>query len=236
MLNSLGQRLAAVGSGFADTFLRDNRVIPPVLALLALLVFAWIVAGIFVGGPEKDQALNEANLAQSENPAEAQEPLAPEVENRNVESFAAYESKDPFRQLIAPPQEMTTATTPPTTTGDAAPQNGATTATTPPTTVGGATGQNGATTPPLATGPTEDGGGSTDSDGDGLSDQRESALGQDPLNPDTDGDGILDGDDISGGGGQGDDFAGGGTGTGEDRGAGRGTGLFDSGGNLLPPP
>ncbi len=227
MLSSLGQRLAAVGSGLADTFLRGNRVIPPVLALLALLVFAWIVAGIFVGEPEKDRALNGANLAQSDDPAEAQEPLAPEVENRNVESFAAYESKDPFRQLLTPPGETTTATTPPTTTGGTAPPNGATS---PP----------GATTPPGATNPTPGGGGgaTTDSDGDGLSDQRESALGQDPFNPDTDGDGILDGDDLSGGGRRGDDFggAGGGPGAGGDRGAGGDDGLFDSGGDLLPPP
>jgi hypothetical protein len=233
VLSSLGQRLAAVGSGFADTFLRDNRVIPPVLALLALLVFAWIVAGIFVGGPGKDEALNEANLAQSENPAEAQEPLAPEVENRNVESFAAYESKDPFRQIIAPP-ESTTATAPPTTTGGTAAPNGATT--TPPTTTGGGTtAQNGATTPPVAASPSPGGGGgSTDSDGDGLSDRRESARGQDPFNPDTDGDGILDGDELSGGGRRDGDVGGAG-GAGGDRGAGRDDGLFDSGGNLLLP-
>jgi thrombospondin type 3 repeat protein len=227
VLSSLGQRLAAVGSALADTFLRGNRVIPPVLALLALLVFAWIVAGIFVGEPEKDRALNGANLAQSDDPAEAQEPLAPEVENRNVESFAAYESKDPFRQLLTPPGEMTTATTPPTTTGGTAPPNGATS---PP----------GATTPPGATNPSPGRGGpsgATDSDGDGLSDQRESALGQDPLNPDTDGDGILDGDEVSGGGRGGDDFGGtGGGGAGGDRGAGGDDGLFDSGGDLLPQP
>ena len=234
-MNSLGQRLAAVGSGFADTFLRDNRVIPPVLALLALLVFAWIVAGLFVGGPEKDQALNEANLAQSENAAEAQEPLAPEVENRNVESFAAYQSKDPFRQIFAPP-ESTTATTPPTTTtGGTTGQSGATTATTPPATTGGTAAPNGAATSPAPGG--AGGGAPTDSDGDGLSDQREATLGQNPFDPDTDGDGILDGDDPSGGGSQGDDFAGagGGAGAGGDRGAGRDAGLFDSGGNLLPP-
>jgi hypothetical protein len=220
VLSSLGQRLAAVGSGLADTFLRGNRVIPPVLALLALLVFAWIVAGIFVGEPEKDRALNGANLAQSDDPAEAQEPLAPEVENRNVESFAAYESKDPFRQLLTPPGEMTTATTPPTTAGGTTDQNGPTT--TPP----------GATTPSPGAG----GGGPTDSDGDGLSDRRESALGQDPFNPDTDGDGILDGDEVSGGGRGGDDFGGtGGGGAGGDRGAGRNGGLFDSGGDLLLP-
>jgi Bacterial TSP3 repeat len=226
VLSSLGQRLAAVGSGLTDTFLRDNKVIPPVLALLALLVFAWIVAGIFVGGPERDQALNGANLAQSEDSAEAQEPLAPEVENRNVESFAAYQSKDPFRQLIAPP-ESTTATAPPTTTGGTAAPNGATTATTPPTTTGGATtAQNGATTPPIATSPSPGGGGGgpTDSDGDGLSDRRESTLGQNPFNPDTDGDGIPDGDEVSGG-----------SGTGAEGGAGRDGGLFDSGGNLLLP-
>jgi hypothetical protein len=217
VLNSLAQRLASVGSGLTDTFLRDNKVIPPVLALLALLVFAWIVAGIFVGGPERDQALNGANLAQSENPAEAQEPLAPEVENRNVESFAAYQSKDPFRQLIAPPEDETTATTPPTTAEDTTGQGGATTppATTPP-----------GTTPPEATSPSPggSGGGPIDSDGDGLSDQRESTLGQNPFNPDTDGDGIPDGDDVSGG-----------SGTGAEGGAGRDGGLFDSGGNLLLP-
>ena len=206
MLSSLGQRLASVGSGLADTFLRDNKVIPPVLALLALLVFAWIVAGIFVGGPDEDEALNEANLAQSEDPVAAQEPLAPEVENRNVESFAAYQSKDPFRQLIASPEEMTAATTPSTTVEDT-------------------TAQNGATTSPAATSPSPgpSGGAPTDSDGDGLSDQRESTLGQNPFDPDTDGDGILDGDEVSGGG------------AGGNGGAGRGDGLFDSGGDLLLP-
>jgi Bacterial TSP3 repeat len=172
-LSGLGQRLAAAGSGFADTFLRDNKVIAPVLALLALLVFAWIVAGVFVSGPEDEQVSNQANLAQSEDPAEAQDPLAPEVENRNLESYAAYESKDPFRELLAPP-DSTTATTPPTTGEDT-------------------TAQNGATSP----GPGR--GGPTDSDGDGLSDRRESALGLDPNNPDTDGDGILDGEDVSDG-------------------------------------
>ena len=209
MLNSLHQRLAAVGSAFADTFLRDNRVIPPVLALLALLVFAWIVAGVFVGGPEDGQVSNRANLAQTEDPAEGQDPLAPEVENRNVESYAAYQSKDPFRQLLEP--------------------GGSTTATAPPTTED-TSGENGAAG-------RRRGGGSdaTDSDGDGLSDRRETALGLDPFSPDTDGDGILDGDE-SGGGRRGDNSGGsGGDGGGGDRSAGRNGGLFDSGGNLLLP-
>jgi hypothetical protein len=217
VLNSLGQRLASVGSGFVDTFLRDNRVIPLVLALLALFVLAWIVAGVFLSGPgEEEPAANQANVAQSQD-LDAPDPLAPEVENRNVESFAAYQSKDPFRELLAPPAELTTATTPPTTVEDTTGQGGATTppATTPP-----------GTTPPEATSPSPGGGGGgpTDSDGDGLSDQRESTLGLDPFNPDTDGDGIPDGDDVSGGGG-----------TGAGGGAGRDGGLFDSGGNLLLP-
>jgi Bacterial TSP3 repeat len=211
VLNSLGQRLAAVGSGFADTFLRGNKVIPPVLALLALLVFAWIVAGIFVGGSEDDQALNGANLAQSEDPAEAQEPLAPEVENRNVESYAAYQSKDPFRQLLPP--ESTTATAPPTTTG-------------------GAAAPNGATSPDPGLG----GGGPTDSDGDGLTDSRESTQGQNPFNPDTDGDGVLDGDEVAGGGRGGEDLGTTAPGSaGANDAAGRNGGLFDSGGTLRLP-
>ncbi len=38
-----------------------------------------------------------------------------------------------------------------------------------------------------------------DTDADGLYDEREIALGADPLNPDTDGDGILDGDEVANG-------------------------------------
>jgi hypothetical protein len=179
----VGQRLAALGSGIVDTFLRENRVLPPVLALFALLVFAWIVAGIFVGGPDEEQrALNEANLAQSED-APGSDPLAPEVENRNVESYAAYQSKDPFRQLFGAAGETTApTTTPEDTVGE--------------TTTGGG------------------GGGGLDTDGDGLSDTRESELGLDAFNPDTDGDGTLDGDESAGGG---------------------GGGLFDSGGGLRLP-
>ena len=202
----LGRRLAAVGSGFVDTFLRDNRVIPPVLALLALLVFAWIVAGIFVGGPDEDrQTSNEANFAQSED-APGSDPLAPEVENRNVESYAAYQSKDPFRQLLTPAGETTAATTTPETTTE--------------DTVGETT---------TGRGPGRGGGGGLDTDGDGLSDRRESDLGLDPFTPDTDGDGTLDGDESPGGGG------GRGAGRGGGGGAGRDGGLFDSGGDLRQP-
>jgi hypothetical protein len=38
-----------------------------------------------------------------------------------------------------------------------------------------------------------------DSDGDGLSDQEEAAIGTDPNNPDTDGDGLTDGTEVANG-------------------------------------
>lgn len=204
-MSGLGRRLAAVGNGFTDTFLRDNRVIPPVLALLALLVFAWLLAGMFVGGPDDQQVSNgAANLAQSEDQGDS-DPLAPEVENRNAESYAAYESKDPFRQLLAPPGESTTTsettTAQDTTTGE--------------TTTGGGGG----------------GSGGLDTDGDGLSDQKENSRGLDPYNPDTDGDGILDGDEEGSGGGGGGGGGNGGRGGLFDSGG----NLFDSGGNLRRP-
>ncbi len=205
-IGGLGRRVAAIGSGFVDTFLRDNRVIPLVLALLALLVFAWVVAGIFLGDPDGEQVSSQANFAQSEDQP-GSDPPAPEIENRNADSYAAYQSKDPFRQLISPAGE-TTATAPDTTTQEP--------------TDGGAT-----------TGPGRDGGGSgaLDTDGDGVSDQRESELGLEPFNPDTDDDGVLDGDEDSGGGSRGgggrDDTGGGRPGRDDD--------LFDSGGDLRSP-
>jgi hypothetical protein len=160
----VSRRVSAVGSGFVDTFLRDNRVIPIVLALLALLVFAWMVAGAFLRGPDEEPVSNRAEVAQAQNPATS-DPLAPEVENPDIDTYAAYQFKDPFRQLVAPAETTTTAT--PTTTPTTTPED----------TGGGAGGGNG-------------GGGldSSDSDGDGLSDKRESNLGLDPANPDTDGD------------------------------------------------
>src|SRR5829696_2371682 len=175
-LFDLERRVSAVGSSFVDMFLRDNKVIPAVLALLALLVFAWIIAGTFLGGPDGEQVSNRAEVAQTRDPAFA-DPPAPEVENRDADSYAAYKFKDPFRQLVAP-AETTTATTP-TTTPTGPPADGGR---------GGAgAGGNGDTG--------GDGLDSSDSDGDGLGDQREFDLGLDPANPDSDGDGILDGQD-----------------------------------------
>jgi hypothetical protein len=158
-----------------DTFFRSNKVIPAVLVLLALFVFTWVVAAAFLGGPEAPVS-NQTNFAQQEG-AEGSESYAPNIENRDVESYAAYQSKDPFRQLLASPEDTTAATTPETTTED---------------TVGETT---------TGPGPGGGGGGGLDTDGDGLSDRRESELGLDPFNPDTDADGTPDGDESAGGGG-----------------------------------
>ena len=229
------RRLAGLWSAFVDTFLRDNKVIPAVLALLALFVFAWVVAGIFLDTPEEPVS-NQTNFAQQED-AGGSEPLAPEVENRDVESYAAYQSKDPFRQLLAPAE--TTEATSPEDTGfeetTSGPGGGG----------GGGAGGGGA-----GGGGAGGGGGSasaSDSDGDGLSNRREEALGLDPRNPDSDGDGIRDGaDDANGdgvpdgrpggqGGAGGGGAGGGGAGGGGAGGGGAGGGLPESGGGIYPP-
>ena len=66
-LRSAGRRLADLGTGFVDTFLRDNRVLPPVLAVLALFVVAWILAGALVGEPDQEPVAHKADLAQANN-------------------------------------------------------------------------------------------------------------------------------------------------------------------------
>lgn len=203
------RRVAAVGSRFVDTFIRENKVIPPVLAVLALLVFAWIVAGLFVDSPGEEPTSNRADLAQSEEPAPRESP-APEIENRNADSYAAYENKDPFRELLAP-AEAAEETTGEDTSGEDT--SGEDTTAEPGGGGGGGTGAN-----------------AKDSDGDGLSDERENDLGLDPRNPDSDGDGTQDGDEETGGG-----RGGGSGGNGADGGAGHGKGrgnLPGSGGRL----
>jgi hypothetical protein len=215
--------LAGLWSGFVDTFLRDNKVIPAVLALLALFVFAWVVAGAFLGGPEEPVS-NQTNVAQQEG-AGGSEPLAPDIENRDVESYAAYQSKDPFRQLLAP-AESTEATTPEGTTFEE-------------TTRGPGGGGGGGGAGGGAGGGTS--AGASDSDGDGLSTRKEEALGLDPRNPDSDGDGVQDGADDADGdgvpdgraGGAGGGAGGGGAGGGG-AGGGTGGGLPDSGGGAYP--
>jgi hypothetical protein len=229
-LPRFGRRVADLGSSLVDTFLRDNRLLPPVLALLALFVFAWVLAGAFLGGTDDQKPVSHRSEIAQADGAGGSDPAAPQVDNPNVDSYAAYRSKDPFREIIAQATttpEGTAATTPEETVSAPAEQT---------TGTGGANG-----------GRRGDGRGA-DSDGDGLPDRKEATQGLDPNNPDTDGDGIPDGlddangdgvpDGASGGGaaGGGNNRSGGGEGG---RGAGsrqgRGGDLLDSGGTLYPP-
>ena len=179
-LRWIGHRLSDLGSGFVDAFVRDNRVLPPVLAVLALFVIAWILAGAFMG--ETDQKtvahradLAQSDLAQSDGGESGGDPASPGVENRDVESYAAYRSKDPFRELLAP--ENTASERSPTRPADRNTRDDA---------------------PGAARTPGNPGAANRDTDADGVPDRRERTIGSDPNNPDTDGDGIPDGSDDDG--------------------------------------
>ncbi|MBA2693491.1 MAG: hypothetical protein H0U65_13540 [Rubrobacter sp.] len=99
------RRVTVLAVGFWETFLRDNKVVPPVLAVAALFVFAWIVFGSFVGAPEDEPISSQNEVAQSEGAGAAQP--TPEIENPNTDSYAAYQSKDPFRQLFQTAESTT---------------------------------------------------------------------------------------------------------------------------------
>jgi hypothetical protein len=208
-LRWVGHRMAELARGFVDTFLRDNRLLPPVLALLALFVFAWVLAGVFVGRTDQQKPVaHRSEIAQADG-AGGSDPAAPEVDNPNVDSYAAYRSKDPFREIIA---EGTT-----TLEGTASAPAEQTT---------GAGGTNGSR---------RGGGRGADSDGDGLPDRKEATMSLDPNNPDTDGDGIPDGLDDADGDGVPDGASGGAAAGGAGSRPGRGGDLLDSGGTLSPP-
>jgi uncharacterized membrane protein YgcG len=217
-LRGIGRRVADFGRGFVDTFLRDNKLLPPILALLALFVFAWVLAGAFVGGTDDQKSVaHRSELAQADGGGS--NPPAPQVENRNVNSYSAFRSKDPFRRVLAvvqtTPEGTTTTPAEQTTTGPGRPKGGNSS--------------------------------NRDSDSDGLPDSKEADLGLDPNNPDTDGDGIPDGLDDANGDGRPDGAKGGaaagggnnrpgGGGGGRGGRSGRGGGLLNSGGTLSPPP
>ncbi len=97
-----GKRLAAIRDRIRDGLLRDNKVVPVVLGFLSILIFAWLIAGVIIGGPdEEQQAANQSSLAQGEDSESGgQETPAPGVENRDSDSYSAFESKDPFRSLV----------------------------------------------------------------------------------------------------------------------------------------
>lgn len=224
-------------SRLRESLLQGNRVLPVVLAVLAVLILVWVIFGIVLGGDDQGQVADQEIVAQSqEGDADGAEPAAPEVENRNVDSYAAYEAKDPFRQLVESADADTGSTTDGGTTGgsDGGPggsDNG----------IGGGGDSGGSTGGGgRAGGSTSgDGGGQRgqgmDSDDDKVSDNREEQLGLDPTNPDTDGDGIRDGADDSNGDGRPDrDIGRRGAGSGgRNGGSGGNDGLFDSGGSIF---
>ena len=244
-MEGLARRISDFWSGLFDALVRDNKVLPPLLALLALLLFAWVAAGLFITDPDDEGSPGDAELVQSRDPAAAP---APDVEDRDADSYAAYRNKDPFRQLLAPAESNTedppTGTTPPddgtsqqtppsanSPAPDDTPQADPTNETNP----GGGGGNSGADD-----GTGGGGGGQrsrNDSDGDGLTNRDEDRLAQDPRNPDTDGDGIEDGEDDADsdgvpdgqGGDGGAEGADPGTGAGGGGGAGDGTGGGASG-------
>lgn len=109
-------RLASVGDRLRDGLLRDNKVLPVVLGFVAILVFAWLIAGVFMGGSgEEERASNQASLAQGEDPASRDtETPAPEIENRDTDSYSEFgASKDPFRDIIEKATEDDDETTTP---------------------------------------------------------------------------------------------------------------------------
>ena len=223
-LRSVGSRAADFGRSVVDTFFRDNRLLPPILALVTLFVFAWVLAGVFVGGPDEQKPVSHRSEFAQADDAAPSDPAAPEVDNPNVDSYAAYRSKDPFRQVLVfarTSPEGATATTAEETT-----------------TAGGGSGGG-----PAGGGRARAG----DADGDGLPDRKEATVGTDPNNPDTDGDGTPDGLDDADGNGVPDGVKGGPSAGGGRNGPGGTTGgrggrpgqrgdLLDSGGTLAPPP
>ncbi len=229
-------------SRLRESRLWNNRglpvALPVVLAVLAVIIFAWVIFGLVLDDGDQEQVVNNQEIAAQSPESAPEDSPAPEVENRNVDSYAAYEAKDPFRQLVEPAEADTGDSTTGTTT------NGGTTDTNDDGTGSGEgsdagdsdTGGDGAS----GAGGAGGGGGQQargmDSDNDGISDRRENQLGLDPTNPDTDGDGVRDGADDSNGDGRpdGPGGRGGGQGSGSGDGGRNGSdGLFDSGGSFF---
>ncbi len=213
-LRWIGSRAADLGRDLVGSLFRDNKLLPPILALLTLFVFAWVLAGVFVGGTDGQKPVSHrSEFAQSDAAAAGSDPAAPEVNNPNVDSYAAYRSKDPFRRVIL----FASKTTP---EGTAPAEK---------TTTGGGERTGGR--------PAGGGGRAVDTDRDGLPDRKEAAVGTDPNNPDTDGDGTPDGLDDANGDGVADGVKAGGRNGPGGRGGrpGQRGDLLDSGGTLAPP-
>ena len=95
---SFGSRLSAIADRIRDGLLRGNKVVPAVLGFLALLIFAWLIAGAVMGDSgQEEKASNQSSLAQGQkSKSGSQETSTPGVENRDSDSYSAFKSKDPF--------------------------------------------------------------------------------------------------------------------------------------------
>ncbi len=199
-------------SRLRDSLIRYNKVMPGVLLVLALLVFLSVFAGFFLSGQDDERVSNRAFASQSPELAQqggAPESPAPEQVNRDVESYAAYQSKDPFRELIPSAESASAPPTPDD--GGGGP--------------GGDGGGGGGSAPPTP----DDGGGG----GGGGSGGAGGGSGSAPPTPDDGGGGGFGGG--NGGGRPGGGGSGGGNGGDDAGGGGQGGGggdLFDSGGSL----
>lgn len=200
------QRLSAAGPRLRESLAGSNRILLVVLAVLALLLLVYLLFGVVLRGADEDPTtanqptvaeeqggVTQESTAEESGNSDPSDPLAPDVENRDVDAYAAYESKDPFRQLLGSADSDTGGGTSETTTGGDT--GGGTT-----TGDGGANGGGGnGGSGNGGGGNGGNGAGARDSDDDGLTDRRERALGTDPNDPDTDGDGIRDGRDDANG-------------------------------------
>jgi hypothetical protein len=101
-----GRRVTMVFGRIRDGLLRDNKVVPAVLGILTLLIFAWLIAGAFIGGlsGEEGQVSNQASLAQGEDSDSGDsETPTPGADNRDSDaSYGGYDEgpKDPFRDIL----------------------------------------------------------------------------------------------------------------------------------------
>lgn len=197
------------------------------LAVLAVLVLAWVTFGLVRSGDDQGGPVADQEMVAQAQDSGADSP-APEAENRNVDSYAAYEAKDPFRQIVEPAEANTgedigsSGTGDDTSDGDTSGggtssggssddsgdgSNGEsdtsdTTDNGPASSSSGGTGSaldNGTSGGSASTADGSQRGQALDSDGDKVSNKREKQLGLNPTNLDTDGDGIQDGADDSNG-------------------------------------
>jgi hypothetical protein len=100
--------LSKLRDSFGEGMAQGARVGLMAVGVLGLFALAWVVSGLLIGGTSGQQSstVPEQTSADSER-LEALENNAKENELPEDESYSAYQSKDPFRQLVAPAQEST---------------------------------------------------------------------------------------------------------------------------------